>query len=162
MSRPYRILFVCMGNICRSPAGEGVLRHLVAQRGLKDRLEVASAGTIGYHRGNPPDRRMTAAAAQRAIHLEGVARQVHARDLESFDLILTMDEANYENVVALDHAGEHRRKIRRFCEFCRNHEESEVPDPYYGGEAGFEKVLDLLEDGCHQVLEHALAEQAQR
>lgn len=155
---PYRILFVCMGNICRSPAGEGVLRHLVRDAGLEDRIEIDSCGTIGYHTGDPPDHRMTAAAAQRGIRLEGAARQIRARDLATFDLILAMDAENFANVRALDPNGEAGERIRRFCDFCTEHRETEVPDPYYGGARGFEHVLDLLEDGCQGVLAHARAQ----
>lgn len=158
MSSNYRILFVCMGNICRSPAGECVLRHIAAD---DTRIECDSAGTIGYHAGDAPDRRMTAAAAKRGIKLTGRARQIQATDLDSFDLILTMDEENYLNVRSLATCEQQSRKIRRFCEFCQDHDETEVPDPYYGGGAGFERVLDLLEDGCQHILEFARKELAQ-
>lgn len=158
MNPPFRILFVCMGNICRSPAGEGVLQHLIDAEGLGDRIGCDSAGTIGYHAGDPADRRMTAAAAQRGITLTSRARQVRREDLELFDLILTMDEENYYNVCSLARSGAETAKIRRFCEFCREHPDKEVPDPYYGGDRGFEHVLDLLEDGCRQVLEFARGE----
>jgi len=155
-SKPFSCLFVCMGNICRSPAGEGVLRALLEQEGL-DHVEVDSAGTIGFHSGNPADARMREAAAGRGYHLSSRARQVQAADLDRFDLILVMDEENYQDVLALAETGEQRTRVRRFCEFCRDHNETDVPDPYYGGPDGFEKVLDLLEDGCRGVLESIVA-----
>lgn len=158
MSGPtYRILFVCMGNICRSPAGEGVLRHLVKEAGLADRIEIDSCGTLGYHAGNPPDRRMTVAAHRRGYRLAGAARAIEHEDLASFDLILTMDKENFRNVSRLDPNGQFAEKIRPFCEFCTGFDDTEVPDPYYGAAGGFEHVLDLLEDGCQDVLTHARA-----
>lgn len=150
---PLRILFVCMGNICRSPAGEGVLRSQIAATGLGDRVDIDSAGTIGFHAGNPPDRRMLAAASRRGYDLAGRARQVTTADLDRFDLILTMDEANRRDVLALARDDRQRARVRAFCEFCQAHAETEVPDPYYGGREGFDHVLDMLEDGCAGVVE---------
>lgn len=155
MKPSYRILFVCMGNICRSPAGEGVLRALVEEAGLSDQIEIDSCGTIGFHAGDPPDHRMTAAAAKRGIRLSGQARQIRYQDLKDFDLILTMDEENFRNVARLDAGGTATPRIQRFCSFCQDFSEKEVPDPYYGGDRGFEHVLDLLEDGCRGVLAEA-------
>lgn len=151
-TEPFRCLFVCMGNICRSPAGEGVLRALLEEEGL-DFVEVDSAGTIGYHSGNPADARMQEAAAARGYRLTSRARQVKPEDLDRFDLILAMDEDNYQDVLALATGEDQRKRVRRFCEFCRDHKTTAVPDPYYGGSDGFEKVLDLLEDGCRGVIE---------
>ncbi len=159
---PYRILFVCMGNICRSPAAEGVLRHMVRAEGLEDRILLDSAGTLGFHSGSPPDARMTRAAARRGIRLEGAARQFTRSDFEAFDLILTMDEDNYTNVRRLDPQDQFLSKVKRFCDFCQEFDDREVPDPYYGGEAGFEHVMDLLEDGCRQIKQHALEESDRR
>lgn len=145
-----------MGNICRSPAGEGIFQHLLGRDGLTDQFACDSAGTIGFHEGHPADSRMRAAAKKRGIQLLSQARKIRQSDLESFDLILTMDEENYANVEALATTEEQRHKIRRFCDYCTDHSESEVPDPYYGGPQGFEHVLDLLEDGCKQVLKEAI------
>ena len=150
--RAIRILFVCMGNICRSPAGEGVLAKRVAEAGLSDRIEIDSAGTIGMHYGQPADARMRAAAAKRGYDR---ARQVTAADLDDFDLVLTMDQDNRSGVLALATNDTQRDRVRSFCSFCENHSETEVPDPYYGGSQGFEQVLDLLEDGCQAVLKWA-------
>lgn len=152
---PLRILFVCMGNICRSPAGEGVLAKMIAEAGLTDQIAIDSAGTIGMHSGERADSRMRAAAASRGYDLTSRARQVTAADLEDFDLILTMDEDNHRNVLALAASEEQRQRVHLFCTFCREHNERAVPDPYYGGPQGFEHVLDLLEDGCRGVLDWA-------
>ncbi|MEM9016166.1 MAG: low molecular weight protein-tyrosine-phosphatase [Verrucomicrobiota bacterium] len=144
-----RLLFVCLGNICRSPSGENVMRHLVTEEKLEDRFEIDSAGTAGWHIGNPPDSRMSAAARSRGILMRGRARQISPKDFNRFDYIFAMDRSNYEDLLAVQaQTAEPTAKLLLFCELCETHEESEVPDPYYGGPEGFEKVLDLLEDGC--------------
>ena len=151
-----RVLFVCMGNICRSPAAEGVFRFMLERSGRADRWEIASAGTIGMHAGDLPDARMRAAAARRGYDLRSRARRIERADFSRFDLILTMDEDNRRNVLALAGGDAERARVRRFVDFCRKHAGVDaVPDPYYGGEAGFERVLDLLEDGCSTLLERA-------
>lgn len=150
------ILFVCMGNICRSPAGENVMRKLLGEAGLGDRIRCDSAGTIGYHKGSPPDRRMSDAGRRRGLPMTGSARQVTANDLERFDLVLAMDEDNFAELARLATDG-NRHKIRKFCDYCVGHDDTFVPDPYYGGDEGFEHVLDLLEDGCAQILAEAQA-----
>jgi len=148
-----RLLFVCLGNICRSPAGENVMNHLLESEGLAPQFEVDSAGTAGYHIGNPPDPRMTQAAGARGIAMRGRARQVKPADFEEFDWIFAMDRSNYEDLVAVQgRAANPTARLVLFCEFCEKHDEREVPDPYYGGTEGFEKVLDLLEDGCSSFL----------
>ncbi len=150
-----RILFVCMGNICRSSAGEGVLAKMVAEAGLSEQIVIDSAGTLGMHAGNPADSRMRTAATKRGYHLTSRARQVTASDLEDFDLILAMDKDNHRNVLKLAKTNAQRERVRLFCSFCEKHLEREVPDPYYGQSQGFEYVLDLLEDGCTGVLKWA-------
>ena len=149
------LLFVCLGNICRSPAAEGVFLHLLDQRGLNDQFIVDSAGTGGWHVGNPADRRMQAAANKRGIQLPSRARQISLDDLRTFDLVLTMDDANLAAVRSLaDEAGSQATAtIQPMLSFSTAFSETEVPDPYYGGEAGFEHVLDLLEDACSNLLE---------
>lgn len=149
---PTRILFVCMGNICRSPAGEGVLRAMVAAAGLTEAVEIDSAGTIGFHTGARADPRMREAAARRRYDLTSRARQITTQDLDHFDLVLTMDDENRRGVLALATTADQRSRVRPFCTFCTAHFETEVPDPYYGGPGGFEHVLDLLEDGCRGVV----------
>ncbi|MEX2578339.1 MAG: low molecular weight protein-tyrosine-phosphatase [Verrucomicrobiales bacterium] len=150
---PIRILFVCLGNICRSPSGENVLRHLVEAEELSEHFHIDSAGTIDYHSGHSPDTRMTAAALKRGIAVAGRARQATPDDFREFDLIVAMDRSNYDDLLALrDQCSEPTARLAMFCDFCENHDESDVPDPYYGGAAGFEKVLDLLEDGCGAIV----------
>jgi len=146
-----KLLFVCMGNICRSPAAEGVMLHHLEEAELEGKVVVDSAGTLDYHVGKLPDSRMRAAASERGLSLTHRARQVTPEDLQNFDLILVMDRDNRTDVMHLSGAREQATKIKYFCEFCTEHEEQEVPDPYYGGAQGFEKVLDLLEDGCAEI-----------
>lgn len=147
------ILFVCMGNICRSPTAEGVFRKLVTDAGRESEFTIDSAGTIGYHSGEPADSRMRAAAAARGYQLDSLARRVTASDFDQFDLIVTMDEDNFLNVSAMDPGNGAR--IVRMCEYCTEHDETEVPDPYYGGPAGFQTVINILEDACSNLLKSA-------
>lgn len=153
---PYQLLFVCLGNICRSPAAENIMNHLIEQRGLQGAIACDSAGTASYHVGSPPDRRMAAAAVAQGIKLRGNARQFTAADFEAFDLILAMDEENYQNILRLDPQGQYRHKVRLMCEFCTRHRDREVPDPYYGGPEGFNDVIDLLLDACEGLLDQHL------
>ncbi|AHB88454.1 low molecular weight phosphotyrosine protein [Thermosynechococcus sp. NK55a] len=154
---PIRLLFVCLGNICRSPAAEGIMKDLVKKAGLEHEIQCDSAGTSNFHVGDPPDARMVMTARQRELHLIHRARQFHAADFEEFDLILAMDRENYYDILRLDPAGKYRDKVRLMCDFCRHHDAKEVPDPYYGGRQGFEKVLDLLTDACEGLLEYLKA-----
>ena len=153
-----RLLFVCMGNICRSPTAEGVMRSLVRDAGLEDEIEVDSAGTGGWHAGDPPDARAAAAARRRGIALEGAARQVRLEDFERYDLLLAADRENVADLRALAPDAAARRKVRLLREFDPDSEgapDLDVPDPYYGGADGFERVLDLVEAACRGLLEHA-------
>lgn len=154
-----RVLFVCMGNICRSPTAEGVFRRLVEQyrHRLGDRvIEIDSAGTHDYHLGEPPDRRAITAAARRGIDLRGLrARQIEAQDFERFDLILAMDRENLSVLQALAPRDYHSR-IRLFLDYAPDAYTREVPDPYYGGAKGFEEVLDLLELAAQGLLNELL------
>jgi protein-tyrosine phosphatase len=146
------VLFVCMGNICRSPTAEGVFRHHVAEAGLDHLIEIDSAGTHAYHVGEPPDRRAQEAATRRGFSLVDIrARRVAAVDFERFHHIIAMDE---DNLVILQEQADpaQRDKIRLFLEFGSG-PETEVPDPYYGGAKGFERVLDLVEDASRGLLE---------
>lgn len=147
------ILFVCMGNICRSPAAEGVFRKLVSDAGRVDEFEIDSAGTISYHAGDPADRRMRAAAGRRGYQLESIARRIREDDFERFDLIVTMDDENFHTVRAMDPGA--RARVVRMCDYVSDRAVSEVPDPYYGGDSGFEQVLDILEDACANLLARA-------
>jgi protein-tyrosine phosphatase len=154
----YRLLFVCLGNICRSPSAENIMRNLVASRGLSDQVECDSAGTSSYHIGSAPDRRMSAAAErQLGFPLTGQARQFESYDFGEFDLILAMDRDNYEQICYVDRAGKYREKVKLMCDFCTQHDLKEVPDPYYGGDAGFNFVIDLLVDACNGLLDHLIA-----
>lgn len=152
-----RVLFVCLGNICRSPTAEGVLRHLLAREGMADVVEVDSAGTGGWHVGDPPDARATAAARARGIPLEGAARQVRREDFHDCDLVLAADRANLADLRALAPPGtEHKVRLLREFDPAADPDgaaaDLDVPDPYYGGERGFEEVLDLVEAACRGVV----------
>ena len=151
-----RILFVCMGNICRSPTAEGVMRHLVREAGLEDEIVIDSAGTGGWHAGDPPDRRATAAARARGVTLEGGARQLTVDDFEAFDLLLAMDRDNLAGIRALapdeDAAGK-ARLLREYDPASAGAPDLDVPDPYYGGPEGFETVLDQVEAACRGLLD---------
>lgn len=146
------ILFVCMGNICRSPTAEGVFRHCVNEAGLEDRITADSAGTHAYHVGEPPDRRAIAAAERRGVSLSDIrARRVSESDFEDFDYVIAMDEEN--RIRLLEQAPEeHQGKVQLFLSFVEG-AETEVPDPYYGGAVGFERVLDLVEEASRGLLE---------
>jgi protein-tyrosine phosphatase len=146
-----------MGNICRSPAAEGVLHAKLIQAGLHGTVAVDSAGTIDYHVGKLPDARMRSAASRRGLALNHRARQVTSEDLAAFDLVLVMDRENLSDVKSLDRSGRFPAKIQLFCEYCTKHDQTEVPDPYYGGDAGFETVLDLLDDGCTEIVKRIQA-----
>jgi len=148
-----RVLFVCLGNICRSPAGENVFRDLVAEAGLSDAITCDSAGVMGWHEGKGPDDRMQAALSERGFSSSGSARQVSAEDFERFDLILAMDRDNFAALEKLNPVDGHGAELRLFCDFVENYEDEEVPDPYYGGDAGFQHVIDLMVDGCDGILE---------
>jgi len=151
-----RILFVCMGNICRSPTAEGVFRRLAQERAPHLALEIDSAGTHDYHVGEPPDSRAVAAAARRGIDLRSLrARQVSDEDFERFDLILAMDRLNHTMLVERAPVEVHER-IRLFMEFAGDNEREDVPDPYYGGPLGFEQVLDLAEEAAAGLLDEVL------
>ena len=152
-----RVLFVCLGNICRSPTAEGIFRHLLEQRGIEaERVEFDSAGTHGYHVGKGPDPRAAEAAMRRGISLAGIrARQLEPADFQQFDLILCADESNLHNVSEMRPAGA-RAEVRLLLEYASESPHREVPDPYYGGERGFEQVLDLVEEACEGLLEELL------
>jgi protein-tyrosine phosphatase len=149
-----RVLFVCMGNICRSPTAEGVFRKLVAERAPELDLQIDSAGTHGYHAGAPPDPRACRAAERRGVDLRQLrARRVTAEDFEHFELVLAMDEQNKEFLLELCPV-EYRNRVRLLLEFAPHLERHEVPDPYYGGSTGFEHVLDLVEHAATGLLDH--------
>ena len=147
-----RILMVCMGNICRSPTAEGVMRSLVREAGLD--VVVDSAGTGSWHVGDPPDRRATAAARERGIVLEGAARQLTAADFDDYDLLLAMDREYLRGILALapDEAAREKVRLLRSYDPASDGIDVDVPDPYYGGPQGFETVLDQVEAACRGLL----------
>ena len=156
-----RLLFVCMGNICRSPTAEAVMRAVVAREGLEGEVEIDSAGIGAWHVGEPPDRRSTEAARARGIVMEGAARQVTAADFEAYDLLLAADEQNVAALRGLapdDAAAARIVLLREFDAASAAAGDLEVPDPYYGGPDGFENVIDLIETACEGLLETLRAE----
>jgi len=151
-----KVLFICMGNICRSPTAEGVFRNLVQGAGLAQRILIDSAGTHDYHIGAPPDRRAQAAAVQRGYDLSDLrGRQVEKRDFDEFDYILAMDADNLANLNRIK-PSQHRARLGLFLEYGQRFTEPEVPDPYYGGVQGFDHVLDLVEDAAAGLLARIL------
>jgi len=148
-----RVIFVCLGNICRSPSAEAVMNSLIEKKGLSGKIECDSAGTIAYHAGEPADPRMKKHALKRGYNLTSIARKFTAEDFENFDYIIAMDRSNYTDILALDKNAEFVDKISMMTNYCTEHDDDEVPDPYYGGPQGFEHVLDLLEDATAGLLE---------
>ena len=150
----FAVLFVCMGNICRSPTAHGVFKRKLMDDGIAHQVKVDSAGTHNYHPGSPPDARTQAHAAKRGYDLSDLkARQITEADFNHYDLILVMDWDNLA-LVQEDCPPEHMGKVRRLTEFCVAHQAPVVPDPYYGGAKGFDDVLDLVEDACDGLLRH--------
>jgi protein-tyrosine phosphatase len=153
MKNKVSVLFVCMGNICRSPTAEAVFRHYVENAGLSRYIRIDSAGTHDYHIGDAPDLRTQRAAQQRGYEMSGLrGRQVDAGDFLRFDYVLAMDRTNLANLHRiLPHGGDVQPRL--FLEYARHHAEREVPDPYYGGADGFERVLDMVEDAAEGLLQ---------
>lgn len=153
---PIKVLFVCMGNICRSPTAEGVFNKLLVDKKLSNRFEVDSAGTHAYHVGKGSDARAQQTAKQRAVDLSSIrARQVASNDFEHFDYILAMDSDNYQLLTDAS-PSEYHHKIKRFLDYALGQEESDVPDPYFGGQNGFEHVFDLVEEASQGFLDTVL------
>jgi protein-tyrosine phosphatase len=153
------VLFVCLGNICRSPLAEGVFRHVVEEAGLADRFDIDSAGTSSYHTGSPPDARTVTVARQRGLDLDHAARQVADEDLHRFDYVLVMDASNRGKVQRRAAQTKGRAEVRMLREFDPDAAgELDVPDPYFGGDDGFEAVHDMVERSCRALLDHIRAE----
>lgn len=152
--RHVRVLFVCLGNICRSPLAEGLFQEKVNAAGLADRIEVDSAGTGGWHVGAPPDERMTATARQRGVDLSRLrARQLERADLGDYDHVFVMDKSNLHDALALDPTGDHSTRVRLFREFDPEPGDYQVPDPYYGGDQGFHTVYDIVDRTTEAILD---------
>jgi len=158
MSDPTRILFVCLGNICRSPLAEAVFRHKVRERGVEDQFEIDSAGTSGYHNGAPPDARSSETARRRGVELAGQSRRLGAADLRRFDYVIAMDGENLHEIRALEAAAGGSARIHRLREWDPEASSADVPDPYYGGPGGFDDVHDIVDRSCQALLDHLLAE----
>lgn len=149
-----KILFVCLGNICRSPSAEAVMKALIKRENLTEAFELDSAGITGYHAGDPADERMQRHAIQRGYHLTSISRPVSsASDFDYFDYIIGMDGQNISDLEAMAPTQASRQKISLMTDYCSTHQHHSVPDPYYGGASGFELVLDILEDACRGLLE---------
>ena len=153
LSKKYKVLFVCLGNICRSPAAQAIFEHYVREDGLQDRIQADSAGIYGGHSGNQPDRRMRTAALYRGFAVTHIARQVRAMDMLDFDMIVAMDDQNYEDLMHMAPSVEATHKVRRMAEFFTTRKLSYIPDPYYMGAEGFSHVLGLLEEACRNLLD---------
>jgi protein-tyrosine phosphatase len=148
-----KILFVCLGNICRSPAAEGIMRSVIKTEGMEEFITIDSCGTIPYHRGELPDKRMRNHAEKRGYSLTHKSRMFDAeKDFKLFDYIVVMDNHNYEDIMSLDLQGNYKNNIFKMVQFCKLYRVDEVPDPYYLGPQGFEEVLNILEDGCSGLL----------
>lgn len=154
IAKPVRVCFVCLGNICRSPSAEGVMRSLLDEKKLTDSVHVESAGTSAWHVGERPDSRSRAAASTRGIVVDGKAQHFQAKDFERFDYVLVMDAANRADVLALAANEGDAAKVHLFLDFNAEHQGQDVPDPYYGGANGFEHVLDLCESACAGFIDH--------
>lgn len=155
--RPTSVLFVCLGNICRSPLAESIFRHLARERGVEDAFEIDSAGTSGYHAGSPPDSRSVATARGRGVEVVGRSRQLTRDDLRSFDFLIVMDAENLAEVNAIRTAVGGEAQVHRLREWDPDPDDYDVPDPYYGGEHGFDRVHDLVHRSCEALLDDLLS-----
>ena len=153
-----RVLFVCSGNICRSPAAEGIFKAFLKRDHLQNHIGADSAGTLAYHAGEPADVRMRRAALERRYSLTSLARQVSLNDFDEFDLILAMDDGHYDHLRRMAPNLSAMNKVKRMVDYCRILSVDHVPDPYYGGSRGFENVLDILEDACEGLLASLVSE----
>ena len=148
-----KILFVCMGNICRSPVAEAIMQKIIDDRRLSADFEIDSAGILSYHQGEKADPRMRQHAARRGYNVTSISRPVKTADFDKFDLIIGMDDSNIDDLNDRALMSEHKTKIHKMTEYSKEYDYTYIPDPYYGGAAGFELVIDLLEDACEGLLE---------
>lgn len=149
----YNVLFICLGNVCRSPAAEGIFKAMVRSERLDDKIKVDSAGTSGYHEGELPDSRMRRHGAKRGYRFESLSRRFSRADFDNFDLVITMDDNNYYSVMQMAPDIESEKKVHRMTDFSQHFAHDHIPDPYYLGADGFELVLDLLEDAAQGLLD---------
>ncbi|HAC14598.1 MAG TPA: protein tyrosine phosphatase [Bacteroidetes bacterium] len=150
---PYKIIFVCLGNICRSPTAEGVFQHLIIRAGLGSFFEIDSAGTGAYHVGEPANSISRATAEERGVKLLSRARKFEVMDLEYYDLIVAMDYSNHENIVHLTNNEDLKEKVILMRDFDPDPDDGQVPDPYFGGKDGFDQVYDIIERSCRKLIE---------
>ena len=155
-----KVLFVCLGNICRSPAAEGVFLQLLKDKSLIGEFQVDSAGTSGQHAGERADKRMLKHAAQRGIDLPSRSRKLVPADFKNFDYIVVMDDSNYDNAKALIESPEYEKKLLKMASFAKSFSETEVPDPYWSGPEGFEKVLDMVDEASSNLLDYILEQKS--
>lgn len=155
-----KVLFVCLGNICRSPAAEAVLQKMLEDEGLADEVHVASAGTSGYHDGELPDPRMRQHGSKRNYTLDSISQKFLPKHFEEYDVIITMDHSNYRNVTIQADNDQQKAKVKPLSHYCCEYSITEVPDPYFGGEEGFEYVFDLLEDACTEIVRRIKSKEA--
>ncbi len=153
MNDKKKLLFVCLGNICRSPSAEGIMKKIVKDAGLEDKIHIDSAGTSGWHEGELPDSRMRVHAKRRGYVLDSLSRPVRSDDFDKFDIILAMDDTNYHALKNRAPNIEAEQKIYRMTDFSKYLKHDYVPDPYYGGADGFDLVIDILEDACEGLLD---------
>ncbi len=153
MNRKLKVLFVCLGNICRSPLAEAVFKHKIKERGLDDRIDADSCGTSNYHIGDPPDSRTLANAKRNGIEIDHCGRQFSTDDFETFDYILAMDRSNYVNLIRQANTDKDRSKVQLMRDYDP-YGEGEVPDPYYGGERGFQEVFEILDRSMDKFIRH--------
>ncbi|MCB9091803.1 MAG: low molecular weight phosphotyrosine protein phosphatase [Halobacteriovoraceae bacterium] len=146
-----KVLFVCLGNICRSPAAEGIFQKILKDNNFHEKIYCDSAGTGGWHAGEKADPRMREHAEKRGYELLSRARQFVRSDFDEFDIILAMDHSNFENILSLDPNGTYKDKVKLMLDYSKGNRGESVPDPYYGGAAGFEHVIDLLEESCQNL-----------
>lgn len=158
VANSFRVLFVCLGNICRSPAAENIFRHRLDETGLSRRVSCDSAGTISLQKGKPPNSQMARLLQRRGYPVTGTARMIKSADLRGFDLILTMDHSNEEDVLALARTTEEKSKVRSLTDFCRSLDHDEVPDPYGGADKEFELAVELIEDAVDGLIDHLNSE----
>ena len=154
-----KILFICYGNICRSPAAEGIFNHLIKKEGLEKHISCESAGTSQFHAGHPADHRMRKYASQRGYSIESTSRPFRSpQDFSTFDILITMDNSNFENILSLTKTQNEKNKVKKMVEFLTKKKVDYIPDPYYKEEEGFTEVLDLLEEACSNLLKHIKAQ----